>query len=303
MSTVLVSYYMCADSLVYSVRTGVFPDMSFTFFQVISTVVSLLVFFVTALLFRDDREPKNFAEKMGRGVAFRSITKSHLTLVLVLTVMMTFQMFTAHNIRSPYCAALVIVIVLSNLVLPIVLIMRGSLNPDPAFSDKALAEKGVDVDFSVVLTRPEFYFYQLVMMVVFGANQLLREKANQLSETAEDEIFHKELFGVFELVGTCSVGFAMTIFRAKVAPTAFLTWMTVLTLFAHLLLYVNLEMSLSVGTALASFATGGMLTVIVTFVHEEYGPTAYATVFNALLTAAFFGFVAFELSFDAVVAH
>ena len=114
----------------------------------------------------------------------------------------------------------------------------------------------------------------------------------------------EDTFGVYEVVGAFVCGVIMTMFRSKVSPSLMVIFTLIVgclgmipMIFAKSLTLAAME----IAVASASFAEGGLMVSLASFVHEEYGTENFGILYGAMLTFGAAGlFAADEIYFPGI---
>ena len=94
------------------------------------------------------------------------------------------------------------------------------------------------------------------------------------------------------------MGSLMTGYRSKLQPSLVIVIVVFIALFGQMAMIwpdqVTFTEPMRIAVALASFAEGGLLVALASFVHEEYGTENFGILFGTMLTFGGVGLYAFD---------
>ena len=106
----------------------------------------------------------------------------------------------------------------------------------------------------------------------------------------------EQTYSVYEVLGAVIIGSFLTFFRSKIRPTLAMIFCVIIGMLGNIgMIYpksVTVCDPMWLAVASASFAEGGMLVALSSFVHEEYGTESFGLLFGTMTTFGAIGLYA-----------
>jgi hypothetical protein len=219
---VLISYFIGADTIVMSITNGLFPETNFGKVVIYIAIINLIVQTITAIKIDETKDAAGMKAKsnaLSKGIYFKKNLLPYLAGVILFAGTVIFVQLNKNYVLG--AGAVIILAVLGvNLILPIYQAWKLDINTVndaigyPSMSERMMSNKGVDLEFSTVVKRPEFWFYGFTFAIVFGISRMIVGNSDELlshNEDAAEEI--KQVYQLFEIAGCALTSVRLQLLR------------------------------------------------------------------------------------------
>lgn len=306
-STCCISYYLGADSFIISIKDGLFASTTFTSFTMSLGIAAFVLTILNSIVITDEEDAGGFfgkAQALTKGIIYKKTDYLHLVILLAYSSILIY--FSAAGGMSDSSSAIILtILVFVNLLVPISLIFLldadriRAMVGEPTEIEKKLSNKGIDYSFSDAALRLDFWYLAIASMVVIGGSRMYDENAQALGlhDDTKTELI-EQTYNVYEVVGAVTMGSMLTFFRSKIRPTLCIVFCVLIAMLGQVAMIYPASFTewdpMWIAVASASFAEGGLLVSLSSFVHEEYGTESFGILFGTMLSFGAVGLYAMD---------
>jgi len=304
-SGLLIGYFFSADGLISWLKQGMFPEATFAQFYGYTALASLVVFVLTIAILSDDEDESGLigkGEALSKGVLSKNVHMVHMLIGMIFCFYAFYALYN-DTLENSQTALWLAVIILFNLFVPVLLLIFLSpdrlkeMIKDPSDTEKMLSDKGDDVEFGDAICRPEFWLFSFGTMTVIGCSYMVRNNLPELAlYDSERVMLSMRIFQVCQAFGAMASGLKLSLMRSWFTPSVFMAVTMAYSAIAQgLLIYADsCEWMLLIATGLSAACSGGLLSQIASYVHEELGTADFGKIYGSFATAACLGLLIFD---------
>jgi len=166
---------------------------------------------------------------LSKGLLHKFKLRIYLAL-LVIWIFLHMTVNVASKFHSAYGAVFVCIILLLNATVPFVQVLflkEKTMHLSIGLAtetDKKVANKGVDLSFSEVLSRAEFWLFGIAFGIVYGVSQMIRCNVEELALGDTKDIKRvNDFYQAFEMLGVILTSIKLHWLRKWFSPVIFLT--------------------------------------------------------------------------------